>query len=88
MRRELLTPMGLRTLARNDAGYKGRYHGGPWERDSAYHNGTVWPWLMGPFLEAYLRVNNRSAAAKEQARRWLAPAAPLGGRQRAGLERR
>ncbi|MGA2230692.1 MAG: amylo-alpha-1,6-glucosidase [Tepidisphaeraceae bacterium] len=73
VRRELLTPMGLRTLARNEAGYKGRYHGGPWERDSAYHNGTVWPWLLGSFLEAYLRVNKRTTAAKEQAKRWLAP---------------
>jgi predicted glycogen debranching enzyme len=73
VRRELLTPMGLRTLARNERGYQGRYHGGPWQRDSAYHNGTVWPWLIGPFLEAYLRVHGNETHAKEQARRWLAP---------------
>jgi predicted glycogen debranching enzyme len=73
VRRELLTPMGLRTLSRQDSGYRGRYQGGPWERDSAYHNGTVWPWLIGAFLEAYLRVNKRSPASIEQARRWLAP---------------
>jgi predicted glycogen debranching enzyme len=73
VRRELLTPMGLRTLARNDSRYQGRYHGGPFQRDSAYHNGTVWPWLIGAFLQAYLRVQNRSTASVEQARRWLTP---------------
>jgi len=73
VRRELLTPMGLRTLARNDRAYQGRYHGGPWQRDSAYHNGTVWPWLIGPFLEAYLRVHGRSGAPADQAKRWLMP---------------
>jgi len=73
VRRELLTPMGLRTLARNNPGYRGRYQGNPYSRDSAYHNGTVWPWLIGAFLEAYLRVNKRSAASLEQARRWLTP---------------
>jgi predicted glycogen debranching enzyme len=73
VRRELLTQMGLRTLARNDRGYQGRYQGGPYQRDSAYHNGTVWPWLIGPFVEAYLRVHGRSTNATEQARRWLTP---------------
>jgi len=73
VRRELLTPMGLRTLARNDSRYQGRYHGGPFQRDSAYHNGTVWPWLIGAFLEAYLRVQKNSPAGVEQARRWLTP---------------
>jgi glycogen debranching enzyme len=52
--RELLTPVGLRTLDRRDPDYKPRYHGGPAERDAAYHQGTVWPWLMGPFVDAYL----------------------------------
>jgi predicted glycogen debranching enzyme len=73
VRRELLTPMGLRTLARNDRAYQGRYHGGPFQRDSAYHNGTVWPWLIGAFLEAHLRVHGRTGAARDQARRWLEP---------------
>jgi predicted glycogen debranching enzyme len=73
VRRELLTPMGLRTLARNDPGYRGRYHGAPFQRDSAYHNGTVWPWLIGAFLEGHLRVHGRTAASVEQARRWLTP---------------
>jgi predicted glycogen debranching enzyme len=73
VRRELLTPMGLRTLSRSAPGYKGRYQGGPWDRDSSYHNGTVWPWLIGAFLEAYLNVNQRTPEANEQARRWLMP---------------
>jgi predicted glycogen debranching enzyme len=52
----LLTPVGLRTLAPDDPEYCGRYEGGPRERDGAYHQGTVWPWLLGPYLEARLRV--------------------------------
>jgi len=73
VRRELLTPAGLRTLSPASQGYHGRYSGGPYQRDEAYHNGTVWPWLIGPFLEAYLRVNRRSAQSIEQARHWLQP---------------
>src|SRR5208282_4492786 len=52
----LLAPVGLRTLAPGDPGYKGRYQGGVRERDGAYHQGTVWPWLIGPFVEGWLRV--------------------------------
>ncbi len=52
--RELLTPVGLRTLERGDPDYKPRYQGSPVERDGAYHQGTVWPWLLGPFIDAYL----------------------------------
>jgi len=52
--RELLTPVGLRTLDRGDPEYKPHFQGGPRERDGAYHQGTVWPWLMGPFVDAYL----------------------------------
>ena len=52
--RELLTPAGLRTLERSDPDYRGRYQGSPVERDGAYHQGTVWPWLIGPFVDAYL----------------------------------
>ena len=58
--RELLTPYGLRTLSPSDSKYHGRYEGGVYERDSAYHQGTVWPWLMGPFITAYLKVNGGS----------------------------
>jgi predicted glycogen debranching enzyme len=69
--RELLTPFGLRTLSSSDPRYRGRYVGGSYERDSAYHQGTVWPWLMGPFITAYLKVNGYADAAREQAAQWL-----------------
>jgi len=58
--RELLTHVGLRTLAPGDPGYVARYRGGPHERDAAYHQGPVWPWLLGPFVRAYLAVNGRT----------------------------
>ena len=70
--RDLLTPYGLRSLAPNDPQYRGRYAGDPWHRDSAYHQGTVWPWLMGPFITAYVRVNGGSAPARRRAAEWLA----------------
>jgi glycogen debranching enzyme len=54
VQRELLTSVGLRTLERSDPDYKRRYQGSPAERDAAYHQGTVWPWLLGPFIDAYL----------------------------------
>jgi predicted glycogen debranching enzyme len=73
VRRELLTPMGLRTLSRSDPKYHGSYRGPQRQRDEAYHNGTVWPWLLGAFLDAYLKVHDRSADSIEQSRRWLLP---------------
>ncbi len=69
--RDLLTPFGLRSLSPNDPRYRGRYGGDLEARDGAYHQGTVWSWLMGPFISAYVRVNDRSAVARQQARRWL-----------------
>jgi glycogen debranching enzyme len=54
---ELLTPMGLRTLGPRDPEYRGRFGGGPAERDRAYHQGTVWPWLLGFHCEAYSRAH-------------------------------
>jgi predicted glycogen debranching enzyme len=48
----LLTPLGLRSLAPGSPGYRGQHRGGPRERDSAYHQGTVWPWLIGPYIDA------------------------------------
>ena len=62
----------LEQLAASDPQYRGRYEGNPSSRDSAYHQGTVWPWLMGPFLTAYIKVNGRSSQAREQAAQWLA----------------
>ena len=73
VRRELLTSVGLRTLAPSDPKFCGRYYGDRFDRDRAYHNGTIWPWLIGGFLEAYLRVNDHSDDAAAQARRWLSP---------------
>lgn len=58
--RELLTPAGLRTLSPHDPKYHGRYAGGVASRDSAYHQGTVWPWLLGAYLNVYARLNGGS----------------------------
>jgi predicted glycogen debranching enzyme len=70
----LLTPLGLRSLAREEPGYRPRYEGGVRERDGAYHQGTVWPWLLGPFVEAWVRVHGSTTDAKTEARRrFLAP---------------
>ncbi len=70
----LLTPLGLRSLAPGSNGYSPRYEGNPRERDSIYHQGVVWPWLMGPFVEAWLRVHGETLQAKLEARnRFLEP---------------
>jgi glycogen debranching enzyme len=64
----LWTPLGLRSLDPAGAAYTPRYQGGPEERDGAYHQGTVWPWLLGPFVEAWVRVRGGTAAARTEAR--------------------
>jgi len=56
VRRLLLTPLGLRTLEPRHGDYKVKYHGDLLTRDSSYHQGTVWPWLIGPFIDAWLKV--------------------------------
>ncbi len=61
VQRELVTPWGLRTLSPLDGNYHGRFHGDPKTRDTAYHQGTVWPWLMGAFVEAWLRVRGETS---------------------------
>jgi predicted glycogen debranching enzyme len=61
--RRLLTSHGLRSLAQSESGYQGHYGGGVRERDGAYHQGTVWGWLLGPFALAHLRVYADRAAA-------------------------
>jgi predicted glycogen debranching enzyme len=68
--RHLLTPRGLRTLSPSDAQYCGRYEGDGVSRDSAYHQGTVWPWLMGPYFSGYARVFGPKAV-KEFGSQWL-----------------
>ncbi|MEM2108708.1 MAG: amylo-alpha-1,6-glucosidase, partial [Candidatus Bathyarchaeia archaeon] len=59
--RELLTPFGLRTLSRGDPSYKSMYVGDRRSRDQAYHNGTVWPWLLGPYVTAVHKTKSSSA---------------------------
>ena len=66
--RELLTPMGLRTLAPGEPGYCPRYEGGTAQRDGAYHQGTAWPWLLGPFVEAWTRVRGDNKDVRAEAR--------------------
>jgi predicted glycogen debranching enzyme len=60
----LLTPLGLRTLSPTDPNYHNHFHGNAKERDSAYHQGTVWPWLIGPYIDVHLHVHNNRAALK------------------------
>jgi predicted glycogen debranching enzyme len=67
--RELWTPLGLRSLEPGHPGYRPRYEGKVVERDGAYHQGTVWPWLMGPFVEAWVKVHGATTEARTEARR-------------------
>jgi predicted glycogen debranching enzyme len=69
----LLTPYGLHSLAPSDSRYRGRYTGDAAERDGAYHQGTVWPWLMGPFITAFVKVNGYTDVSRRQAAEWLLP---------------
>lgn len=68
VRERLLTPMGLRTLDRADPRYVGRFEGDLMKRDAAYHNGTVWPWLIGAYAEGVLRAGDFADAARAEAR--------------------
>jgi predicted glycogen debranching enzyme len=67
VRDRLLTPVGLRSLAPGDPEFKARYYGDLRTRDAAYHQGTVWAWLVGPFVDAWLRVYPDDAAGARQA---------------------
>lgn len=72
--RHLWTPAGLRSLGPSEPGYVGTYRGGVRQRDGAYHQGTVWPWLVGAFVEAWLRVRGDTIDARREARhRFLMP---------------
>ena len=64
---KLLTPYGLRSLAPDDPAYRGRYEGDPASRDAAYHQGTVWSWLLGPYADALVKTNG--AVGKPKARK-------------------
>lgn len=65
---KLWTPMGPRSLAPGEPNYAPHYQGGPVERDGAYHQGTVWPWLAGPFIEAWVRVRGATPEVIAEAR--------------------
>jgi predicted glycogen debranching enzyme len=70
----LLTPLGLRTLSPQSSAYIGRYQGNPSSRDAAYHQGTAWPWLMGAFVDAWIRTHGDEPGLIEEARtRFLGP---------------
>ncbi len=73
VQKDLLTPYGLRTLNVQDGCYKGTYTGTQQQRDEAYHQGTVWPYLIGPFVEAYLKVNGFSRKSKKKAAEFIRP---------------
>ncbi len=73
VQRELLTPFGLRTLSPKDPAYRGTYAGDRKARDAAYHQGTVWPWLLGAFVRAYLRVHDRHPARVAEAQSMVRP---------------
>jgi predicted glycogen debranching enzyme len=70
---ELLAPFGLRTLARDDSRYVGIYAGDRDSRDRAYHNGTVWPWLLGPFVTAFLKTKGYTEFRRDLASNFLMP---------------
>jgi glycogen debranching enzyme len=68
--RELLTPRGLRTLSPSDPRYVGHYEGDSRSRDSVYHQGTVWPWLMGSYITAYVKTFGEQIG-REVSAEWL-----------------
>jgi len=75
-RSELLTPVGLRSLGPHESGYTSHYSGGPRERDAAYHQGTVWGWLLGPFALAHFSrlpgtKLRRDDSSNHNSRRWI-----------------
>ena len=63
--RDLVTPYGLRTLGLDDPKFQGKCFGDRRSRDNAYHNGTIWPWLLGPFITAYLKVKGQETAMRD-----------------------
>jgi len=72
LRRNLLTPVGVRTLSPDDPSYRGRYQGDVVSRDRAYHQGCAYPWLLGPYVTALLRTFGRDESTLREARHALA----------------
>ena len=70
---KLLTDYGLRTLDKGNNAFVPSYKGGPWSRDTSYHQGTVWPFFIGEYFEAYLKVNKSSKTAKKKVIKLLEP---------------
>ena len=70
---KLLTPYGLRTLAPDSPGYRGRYIGDQYSRDRAYHQGTVWPWLLGPYMDAYVKLHGLNDTTRHYLRELTGP---------------
>ena len=68
VKQQLVTPVGLRTLSPDDPRYRPRYEGGVLERDRAYHQGTVWPFLLGPLVTAWIKSFGRNAKSRSEAR--------------------
>ncbi len=83
--REFVTPHGLRTLSKSDPRFTGKYGGDRTSRDRAYHNGTIWPWLLGPYISAYLKTQNHSKNAREIALQKLVEPFFTVGIRKAGL---
>lgn len=73
VRDRLLTLYGLRTLATDNPAFAPSYTGTPWQRDTAYHQGTVWPFLLGEYATALLKINDWSDAAQKEVRQLLEP---------------
>jgi len=73
IQRDLLTPYGLRSLSPSDPSYVGHYGGNPHARDGAYHQGTVWGWLIGAFVTAWVRINQNDPTVHHTAQRFLDP---------------
>jgi glycogen debranching enzyme len=71
VKKQLVTPVGLRTLSPDDPRYRPRYAGGAQERDRAYHQGTVWPFLLGPLVTAWIKSFGRNAKSRSEARGFL-----------------
>jgi predicted glycogen debranching enzyme len=69
--RDLFTPYGLRSLSPANSRYRGHYEGDSFARDSSYHQGPVWAWLLGPFVDAYFKVNGNRKKVQDQVRTWL-----------------